>query len=478
MKKITLLCTLLFASFASQAQIANGSVAPDFTVQDINGNTHSLSEYLAAGKTVIMDISATWCGPCWAYHNAKTLDDIYHAYGDGGSEEVVVLFVEGDAATTLADLNGTGNNTQGDWVTGSPYPVIDSATIADLYQITYFPTVFRICPNGIVNEIGTGGASAIRSGINANCGTLVGEQNHAHALENTNRFCAANGAPVAKFRNYGENTITSATLELLENGTPIATKTWTGTTNRFVTRNVTFDAVNLNPEADYTFKLVNVNSSPLFTTSHDTADMGVSIAAQSGLDVEIHVKTDNWPTEISWELRNSANAIVASGGPYQGNANSGGGAQANTTVIETATLVPGQCYSVRLLDGYGDGWSLGPTEHGIEIFSDGVSIFDYPAGNFGTSVTVAAAISTSALGVDQAEVATFGLYPNPTSGILNIRSESAVSISVSDMLGKVVYSGKNLSSESQIDLTGLQKGMYVATISGAQGTTVEKVIIK
>lgn len=477
MKKFTLLLAFFIATF-SQAQIADGSVAPDFTVQDINGNTHSLSAYLAAGKTVIIDISATWCSPCWAYHNAKVLDDIYHAYGDGGSEEVVVLFVEGDPSTTLADLNGTGNNTQGDWVTGSEYPVIDSGEIADLYQIAYFPTVFRICPTGIVTEIGTGNASSIRSGINANCGTLVGEQNHAHAIENVNRFCSASGAPVAKIRNYGENGISTATLELKENGTTIATKNWAGSCNRFVTRNIPFDNITMNPNAEYTFKLVNVNGSPLFTSNYDTADLGVNIAGQAGLEVEVHIKTDNWPTEITWELRNSANVVVASGGPYEGNANNGGGAQANTTIIENATLVPGQCYSARLLDSYGDGWSLGPTEHGMEIFSNGTSIFNYPTSNFGTSLTVAAVASTSALNVDQNEVAAFKIYPNPTTGLLNISSESAVDVTVTDMLGKVVFSSTNVSANGQIDLSNLQKGLYVATVSGLQGTVVEKVVLK
>ena len=34
----------------------------------------------------------------------------------------MVFFVEADAATTDADLNGTGTNTQGNWVEGSHIP--------------------------------------------------------------------------------------------------------------------------------------------------------------------------------------------------------------------------------------------------------------------------------------------------------------------------------------------------------------------
>lgn len=264
---------------------------------------------------------------------------------------------------------------------------------------------------------------------------------------------------------------------MLENGNVVATKNWTGTTARFVTRTVPFDNITINPTADYTFKVVDVNSSPLFTTAYDTADLGISLAGQVGLNVEIHIKTDNYPTEMSWQLRNSANVTVASGGPYAGNAN-GGGAQANTTIITTATLVEGECYSLRLLESFGDGWSLGPTEHGVEIFSGGVSVFNFPTDNFGTSLTIPPVISTSALNVEQVQTAMYGLYPNPTNGILNIRSESAVDVTITDMLGKVVFAAKNVSADGQIDLSGLEKGMYLATLNGAQGTSTEKVILK
>lgn len=39
----------------AQAQLADGSTAPDFTLTDINGQTHHLYDYLGAGKTVIID---------------------------------------------------------------------------------------------------------------------------------------------------------------------------------------------------------------------------------------------------------------------------------------------------------------------------------------------------------------------------------------------------------------------------------------
>jgi hypothetical protein len=148
MKKIVTSVALCLAASASMAQI--GAVAPDFTATDINSNSHNLYTYLNAGKVVLMDVSATWCGPCWGFHNNHYLEDLYAEFGPAGTNEVVVLFYEGDAATNSADLNGTGNNTQGDWVTGVPYPIIDESPLSislNVYAPLGYPTINVICPS-------------------------------------------------------------------------------------------------------------------------------------------------------------------------------------------------------------------------------------------------------------------------------------------------------------------------------------------
>lgn len=103
MKHFILTAMLAGGLYAAPAQIQNfsvGQTAPNFTVTDIHGVSHSLYNYTAAGKYVILDFYAYWCGPCCS--TAPIIKDFYLKYGCNAGD-VVVLGLEGDGTTAQTE---------------------------------------------------------------------------------------------------------------------------------------------------------------------------------------------------------------------------------------------------------------------------------------------------------------------------------------------------------------------------------------
>lgn len=148
-QSLLLLAFCAFGFTTAHAQLPPGSTAPDFTVTDLDGNTWNLYDLLDQGYTVYLDFFATWCGPCWGYHNSHAFKNVWDNYGPPGTNEAFVMSIEGDASTNNACLYGPAGcvgGTQGDWVTGTPYPIVESSTVRAQYSVAYYPTIYMVCP--------------------------------------------------------------------------------------------------------------------------------------------------------------------------------------------------------------------------------------------------------------------------------------------------------------------------------------------
>jgi hypothetical protein len=489
MKRI-LLSALALMAFQANAQLANGSVAPDFTVSDINGNSHTLSSYLNDGKHVLLNISATWCGPCWNYHNTHALGDFYKAYGPNGSDEAMVLYVEGDASTPISALYGEGSGTMGDWTEGTPYPIIDAASVASAYQITFYPTLFRICANtGTTMVLNQLTAPNLRNNLNSDCASMVGVPNHVEVTIGNIYLCDTTANISANLKNYGNNGINEAVVVLKENGTVVATSNYSsvsGDIAQFSSVAMTFDDVEVDTEATYSVEIQSVNGGAIHYAPFGTAEVGNIFMANTAehVNLQVNVYTDNYPTEIRWRIKDSNGTIIANAGPYQGPTN-GGGPDANTTKTHNISVAPSECYTIELLDSYGDGWGLASSAQnntpGVEVLREGNSIvFVDGSGSFSNNnplIRPAAFKTAATLGVENVEVTEFSVYPNPSTGIFNINTSEMVNIKVVDITGKVVYQAQNVDNNGVVNLSSLQKGVYLMQVSGDTIQKTEKLIL-
>lgn len=125
--------------------------APDFTLVDLEGNTHTLSEY--QGKTVFINFWATWCSPC--KQELPHIQTIYEEYEKEGENGLIVLMIvapEYGSEQTAEQIK--------EFVESNHYtfPVLlDTTTqVFQSYGITAFPTTFMIDREGEVYGYVTG----------------------------------------------------------------------------------------------------------------------------------------------------------------------------------------------------------------------------------------------------------------------------------------------------------------------------------
>ncbi len=148
--KFCIISIIILVSSIAKSQIPNGSIAHDFTMKDINGNTYNLYSILDSGKTVFIDFFGVLCTPCWQYHQGGVLEQAYAKFGPAGENRLRVFMIE---CSQAADSQIKGRPpTKGDWTYGTPFPIIythppNIPNIIDYYSGSGLPSYYMICPD-------------------------------------------------------------------------------------------------------------------------------------------------------------------------------------------------------------------------------------------------------------------------------------------------------------------------------------------
>ncbi|MFX1514084.1 MAG: redoxin domain-containing protein [Promethearchaeota archaeon] len=135
-----------FSFYTSPLQLPSGTEAPDFTLVDLKSDeTFSLRDF--QGKVIILDLFATWCGPCRAA--IPFIREIYHAYS---RDELEIISIDTDPSEGESLVLSFTDDNQMEWIVA----LDNNSIIRSYYGSGYIPTMYIIDQNQNIaySEIG------------------------------------------------------------------------------------------------------------------------------------------------------------------------------------------------------------------------------------------------------------------------------------------------------------------------------------
>jgi peroxiredoxin len=120
-----------------------GDKAPDFSLVDLEGNTHKLSDY--KGQGVFLNFWGTWCKPC--AKEMPAMDRQYEQFKDQG---VQVL------AVNIAQSEFEVQNFADQYKLSFPVVIDKTKSVMTAYNIIPLPTTVLVNPEGEIERVITG----------------------------------------------------------------------------------------------------------------------------------------------------------------------------------------------------------------------------------------------------------------------------------------------------------------------------------
>lgn len=136
---LTLILWVTGCSAGYQPLVKVGERAPDFQLQNLEGETISLSDF--RGKPVLINFWATWCPPCRV--EMPYLQQIYDEWSEKG---LVLLAIDlAESPAKIGDFLRTNN-------LSLPVLLDTDMNVSRRYNVSPIPTTFFVDRNGIIQS--------------------------------------------------------------------------------------------------------------------------------------------------------------------------------------------------------------------------------------------------------------------------------------------------------------------------------------
>jgi len=136
----------------AQAEAVVGESAPDFTLVDLEGDEHTLSEYTKDGKIVVLE----WFNPTCPFvkKNHETFSTMTDTYAEFNGKDVVWLAI--NSGNEKSRTSGTEINTEAAKKWEIPYPILldTKGTVGKMYGAKTTPAMYVIDADGVLAYAG------------------------------------------------------------------------------------------------------------------------------------------------------------------------------------------------------------------------------------------------------------------------------------------------------------------------------------
>lgn len=168
-------------------------------------------------------------------------------------------------------------------------------------------------------------------------------------LEPSTEICGDIVLPKIRIKNEGSNNLTSLKVQYNVNSGNLSEFNWTGNVAFLENAEISLPSYTFIVKDTNTLKVIISNPSDA-NGKNDTLTKTFFKSKKSISKIYLEIKTDQYGSETSWSLKNSAGTVIKSGGPYT---------DAATVRKDSFDINTVDCYSFELKDTYGDGIGSG-----------------------------------------------------------------------------------------------------------------------